>query len=273
MESCNEKFKENKEKKKIKSLDKLENIKSKFILQKIFNNLERKKALDLVKKNKKIKKLLNININDYREYSEKYSSIEIEIKPVVGEFGKFINFSKENEIYYHIYFNNNKNEIKRSNINKNERIKIIKITIDYKIKSLKSLFEYCESIESIFFKKFCRNNINNMDSMFAECSSLKELNINNFNTDNVTTMSCMFYGCSSLKKLNINNFNTNNVIDMNNMFFGCSSLEELNLNNFENKNVKSMVGMFSKCFSLKRLYLNNFNTNNTITMFSMFYGC
>ena len=44
MESGNLKAKENTEKKKIKSLGNLLNIKSQFILQKIFNNLERKKS-------------------------------------------------------------------------------------------------------------------------------------------------------------------------------------------------------------------------------------
>ena len=60
---------------------------------------------------KNIKKRININTNDYKEYSEKHSSIEIKIKPVNKKFGRFINNEKE-EIYYHIYFNN-KEEIKR----------------------------------------------------------------------------------------------------------------------------------------------------------------
>ena len=58
------------------------NIKSKYILQKIFNNLEKKKSFNIIKYNKNIKKILDIDINDYKEYSENYSSIEIEIKPV-----------------------------------------------------------------------------------------------------------------------------------------------------------------------------------------------
>ena len=57
---------------------------------------------------------------------------------------------KEDEQYYHIYFNNNKEEIKRNYINKDE-IKIIKIIIDYKIESLEKLFGDCECIESMKF--------------------------------------------------------------------------------------------------------------------------
>ena len=109
----------------------------------------------------------------------------------------------ENEIYYHIYFNDNKEEIKRNYFNKNDNVSKIKIIIDYQVKSFEELFYYCECIEYINFKKFYRNNINNMGSMFWECSSLKELNLSNFNTNNVTNMEGMFYECSSLKELNL----------------------------------------------------------------------
>ena len=189
------------EKNQLKSIDKYENIKANYFLEKVFNNLKKGKTLNIVKYNENIKKRINININDYKEYSEKYSSIEMEIKPVSKKYGKFINIKKEEEIYYHIYFNNNKEEIKRNYIYEKEKIKIIKIIIDYQVKSLKNLFAFCESFESIYFKKFYRNNITNMDSMFNGCSSLKELNLNNFNTNNVTGMSWMLSGCSSLKEL------------------------------------------------------------------------
>ena len=83
------------------------NLKSDFFLQLLFNNLIKKKLLDIIKYNKNIKQRINISINDNKEYSEIYSSIEIEIKPVNNQYGEFININKENEIYFHIYFNNN----------------------------------------------------------------------------------------------------------------------------------------------------------------------
>ena len=70
-----------------------------------------------VKNNKNIKKRINICINDYKEYSEKYSSIEVEIKPVNNKSGRFINIKEEDKKYYHIYFNNNKEE--KKNIERN----------------------------------------------------------------------------------------------------------------------------------------------------------
>ena len=135
MESSNLISETKKEKNQIKSYSKYENIKADYFLIKVFNNLEKKKALNLVKYNKNIKERINININDYKEYSEKYSLIEIEIKQVNNEYGKFINYEKEeDEKYYHIYFNNNDEQIKRNYINKDEEIKIIKIIIDYQAK-------------------------------------------------------------------------------------------------------------------------------------------
>ena len=123
---------------------------------------------------------------------------KIEIKPVKNKIDKFINIKQGDEKYYHIYINNGKKEIKRNYINKDVITEIIiKIIIDYQIKSFKDLFSYCNCIESIYFKKFFRTNITNMSYMFYRCSSLKELNLNNFNINNVTEMFCMFDGCSN----------------------------------------------------------------------------
>ncbi len=71
----------------------LRNIKSKLVLQKILNNLEKKKLYEIIKYNKNIQNKINININNYKEYSD---LIEIEIKSVNNEYGKFINYKKEN---------------------------------------------------------------------------------------------------------------------------------------------------------------------------------
>ena len=151
----------------IKMEDKFRNLKSDYFLQKLFDNLERKKLLDIVKYNKYMKQRININITDYKEYSEKYSSIEIEIIPKLNKCGNFINiFNKEDIKYFHIYFNDNKEEIKRNYIYENEKIKKIKIIIDYEFESFHRLFLFCECLESITFKKFKRNNIFNMAYMF-----------------------------------------------------------------------------------------------------------
>ena len=149
MESANLISKVKEEKNKWKSIDKFNNIKANYFLEKVFNNLKKGKTLNIIKYNENIKKRININTNDYKEYSEKYSSIEIEIKPVSNKYGKFIKI-KEEEIYYHIYFNNNEEEIKRNYINEGEEIKMIKIIIDYQVDTFEKLFHSCKCIESIY---------------------------------------------------------------------------------------------------------------------------
>ena len=197
-------------------------------MRKLFGIMQKRISLKIIKYNINIQKRMNININNYKDFFEKFSSIELEIIPIQNEYGPFINIKEEDKKYFHIYFNNNKAEIKKTELNKEDKVSKINIIIDYQIKSFEKLFYKCECIESINFKKFNRNNITDMSYMFCGCSSLKELNLNNFNTNNVTNMSGMFSGCSSLKELNLNNFNTNNVTNMSCMFDGCSSLKELN---------------------------------------------
>ena len=64
----------------------------------------------------------------------------------------FINKLDEVKEYYHIYFDNSNEEIKKSYLNDNEKVNTIKIIIDHQVKSFKKLFFYCENIYSIFFK-------------------------------------------------------------------------------------------------------------------------
>ena len=125
--------------------------------------IQKKKKLEIVKYNKKIQKRINLSVKDYKEYSETFTPIEIEIMPVEDKCGKFININENDKLYYHIYFNGNKEEIKtKYKINKKDKVTKIKIMIDYQVKSFKELFDWCKCIESINFKKFYRNNITNM---------------------------------------------------------------------------------------------------------------
>ena len=187
----------------IKSENKFIIIKSDYFIQKLFNNIPKKITLKIIKNNMNIQKRLNININNYKDFSEKFSSIELEIIPNKIEYSSFIDIKEENKKYFHIYFNDNKKETKRTKINKEDKVSKITIIIDYQVESFYRLFYYCISIESINFKQFCRNNIINMSCMFYGCSSLKEINLYNFNTNNVNDMSYMFDGCSSLKEINL----------------------------------------------------------------------
>ena len=203
----------------------LKKIKSQYVLKKIFNNIQKNKFLDIIKYNKKIQKKLNLGLIDYKNNSELFSSIEIELELVENKFGKFINFKDKEEAYFHIYINNNKEEIKRNYIEEDDEAKNIRIIIDHQVLFFKGLFQNCKCIESINFKKFYRNNINDMSLMFSECSSLKKINFSTFYNSNVTDISFMFSGCTSLEEVNLSTFKTNNLINMNNLFLMCQSLK------------------------------------------------
>ncbi len=196
--------------------DILKKIRSKYIAIKIFNNLQQNKLLDLIHYNKHYQKLMKIKLKDYKN---EFSKIEIEIIPKENTYGKFINFSKNIQIY----FNDNKKEIEKRKITKDDKVTKIKIIINHNIKSLSDLFSRCKCIKKINFIKFNRDDINDMSWMFCRCISLEEINLSNFNTTNVTNMAGMFSYCSSLKELDLSNFNTSKIEYMNYMFKGCSS--------------------------------------------------
>ena len=250
-------------------------IKSNFFLRSLFNEyLIEKTNLEIVRYNKEIQKRLNISINNYKDYFK----IIIELIPISNQNLKkvkniFINIKDKDKANYHIYFNNNKNEIVRNYLLKDEDIKEITIKIDEKIISLENLFCDCDCLEIINFIKFNRNNINNLSKLFYNCIALKEVNLSKMKTENAINMENIFYECSSLKKIDISNINTRNVNNMKSMFFGCSSIKELNISNFDTTNVTNMYCMFYNCSSLKQLDLSNFNTSNVKNMYCMFYGC
>ena len=127
---------------KAKSMDIFKNLKSDYFLQRICDNINKLKLLKIMKYNKKLQKRANLNINDYKEYSKLYSSIEIELKLVDNIYDRFINISEEDMKYYHIYIDNSNEEIKIYNLKKNEKVNNIKIIINYPIKSrhLKNYF-------------------------------------------------------------------------------------------------------------------------------------
>ena len=197
-------------------------VKNNYILKWIFNNFDRKYMLEIIRYNKSIQTRLDKDIKDYQKV---FGKIEIEITPVINIYGKFkfINYNKKNESFYHIYFNENKDEEKKNVITQVDKVKKIKVIIDHQIQSLKELFKDCICIEKIHFVKFSRTDIKYMNDIFSGCVCLKELKFLKFKTNNICNMSFMFNGCSSLEELDLTNFNTNNVINMSHMFSGCSS--------------------------------------------------
>ena len=134
MESFDEKLNQ------IKSKVNFGNVKSVYILKKIFKYIEKKKFLEIIKCNKKLQTRLKISIKDYIEYSQTYSSIEIKLNIVNERLGyiKLIDTPYENNKYFHIYPENSNEEMKKTVLRSYDRyynkVKIFKIIIDYQVK-------------------------------------------------------------------------------------------------------------------------------------------
>ena len=97
-----------KKSKKKSKIDLFSQIKSVFILKKLYDIIETKK-LSIVKYNKNIQNRINVNIKNYKEI---YSIIEIEIILIKNKYDDFININENEKLYYHTYINDSEVEIK-----------------------------------------------------------------------------------------------------------------------------------------------------------------
>ena len=93
------------------NLEEQRKLKNRYILSKIYDNIPKIKKLVIFKYNIRLQNRLNLSDKDYKEYSETYSSIEIEIIPTKGKYGRFMYIKENDKLYYHIYFNDDKEEI------------------------------------------------------------------------------------------------------------------------------------------------------------------
>ena len=132
----------------------------------IYNTLSTKKILEIIHYNKAIQKKFDVDINNYRDFSP----IKIEIIPIKGINDYFINITDNDYFpFFHIYFDNDKEEKERIYLNNQDKVNKIKVVIDKDVKSFYKLFYQINSIKSIKFTQFCRRNITNMSYMFCEC--------------------------------------------------------------------------------------------------------
>ena len=245
-------------------------IKSKYILQEIFDYLNENKFLNFIRYNKSLQYKLDKSINDYRVRND----IIIELIPF--KFSEdtdkeFINI-KYDKNHYHIYFNGSKDEIKRNYFTKIDGVKIIKIVLDYSIESINEIFSNCKWIKKVYFIKFRRRNIINLNNLFED-SKVEEIHFYDFPKNYMTSTNGFFRNCTSLKNINFYKFDTSKVTDMSNMFYNCNSLSNLFICSFDTSKVITMKSMFYKCSSLQNLIIANVNTINVTNMSNMFVEC
>ena len=76
------------------SNNQLRTVKSDYFIQKFFGYMSERKSLETIRYNKSIQKRMHININHYKAFSETKTSIELDIIPMKGKYGKFININE-----------------------------------------------------------------------------------------------------------------------------------------------------------------------------------
>ena len=245
-------------------------IKCEYFLKNIIDCVSEKIYLNVLKYNKELQKKLNLSINSYIKF---FNQIVIEVIPKEKRRKKCPFINRGNKNFYHIFFDEGRQEIKRNYILSKEKVMKIKIIIDMNVKSLTGLFKGCRCLKEIKFIKFNRNDISKMSKMFYKCKSLTNLDITKLKTDNVKSMRYMFADCQSLLALDLSNMKTDNVTNMEGMFCYCYVIEKLDVSKFKTDKVTNMYSMFRLCRFLKELDLSNFKTDKVTNMGKMFYQC
>lgn len=137
--------------------------------------------------------------------------------------------------------------------------------------SFSKMFYGCSSLENVDVSQFDTSKALYFDNMFAFCRKITELDVSHFNTSKATTFATMFYGCSSLLELDITNFDTSNCTNFSQMFVGLK-VNNLNLTNFNTEKAENMSFMFQNASNITTLDLSSFKTNNVTNMEYMFQG-
>ena len=93
------------------------------------------------------------------------------------------------------------------------------------IKSMRYMFAYCETLESVGnLLKWNVSKVTNMSSMFYGCKSFNQ-DISNWNVSNVTDMTCMFDRCKSFNQ-DISDWDVSKVQFKTYIFLNCPIKEE-----------------------------------------------
>ena len=273
---------------------KIEEIKIEKLLKKINNNNKPFEESDIQKKyinfdmnkssceilseeeEEKFNKLINIIINDYKNYPDfsHFFNIKnllyffnIEDKPIIEKEekkldNKFINndesiiieynnnISYKTKLFSKTFVNNNKNKFK--------------IEIEGKIIDLIEEYEFKTKEKKVRIKLFINNGVSEIDmyKMFSNCIDLIYVNgISKLNKIKIINMEKMFYNCISL--ISIPDFKEWEIEKYNNylMFYNCISLiffpyeKELNINEYDDLFLGIIITRYLK-FN-KEIIINN----------------
>ncbi len=139
--------------------------------------------------------------------------------------------------------------------------------------TMNSMFNGCQSLQTLDCGKWDVSSVTTMVDMFCYCTSLQTLDLSGWDVSSVTTMNSMFYSCYSLQTLDCGKWDVSSVTDMNSMFNGCQSLQTLDVSGWDVSSVTTMRSMFNGCTSLQTLDVSGWDVSKVTTIRQMFNGC
>lgn len=186
-----------------------------------------------------------------------------------SHYQMFVNCSKLKHIYGATYDKQNNTWA----VDKSEDTSGLKYINDANTVSTVSMFEGCESLQSLDVSLF-PNKLSSpqyVHRMFLNCTGLEKLNLKGVTFKNGESFFAMFANCNHISELDVSSFDTSNCGSMKQMFFHCWLIKKLDLSNFKTQNVTDMASMFQYSNNLEELTVP-FDTSKVKTMESMFSG-
>ena len=154
--------------------------------------------------------------------------------------------------------------------------------------SMKWMFDYCRSLESIDLSLFNTANVTNMGNMFARCENIVRFDLSSFDSTNLTICGSMFKQEPDKAKVEEiifgPNFKLEKVEDAQQMFYECIKLKKLDISMFNTQKLNRCNGMFYDCKALTTIEVTNPSNSGgkgfmveKVTTYNydekMFFGC
>ena len=152
----------------------LDNFHSKYIFNIVFNHIQLKNILELVRHSKKYQNKLLVDKNTYKNFFP----IILEIIPtsILGRKNTFIHYNYDELVITLIKNDGNQEKIKRNYILSEDHAEKIIIKFLNKKITLRNLFNNCSCIKEITFVKFVKDDISDMSYMFMNCENMENIN-------------------------------------------------------------------------------------------------
>lgn len=152
-------------------------------------------------------------------------------------------------------------------------IKSARFESGVKATTLKRMFYYCGSLESVDFSGLDASQATDAEAMFEYCSALKSADLSHLDVSNVTNMQAMFAGCMDLESVAFAKSGTSSATNMMMIFSSCRNLSPSVLPTLDLSHVTNLSSAFAECRQFKASDIYGLNTSSVQDFSAAFYGC